>query len=130
MWEQETPGVLAFFIRRAAQILASGGDRGTSFAKPEGVKAEQEGVAGEQDLVLDWLTQCTEPVTDQEDVRQYTDAGILYENFIAYASKRRESIPSKIAFGLKLTRHHVPVRRPSGRNLRGVKIRQAWANVA
>lgn len=125
-WERETPGVLAFFIRRAAQILASRTDRGTSFAKPESVKVAQDGVAGEQDIVLDWILKCTEPVTEPG---QFTDAGDLFDHFIMWASKRRESIPNKIAFGIKLTKHNVAVKRPSGRNLRGLRIKQAWTGV-
>jgi hypothetical protein len=126
MWEAETPGVLAFFIRRAAQILHEKSDRGTSFAKPESVRAEQDGVAGEQDIVLDWLTKCTEPAAAEA---AYTDAGTLYDHFLAWSARRRESIPGKISFGLKLTRHGVPVIRPGGRNLRGITVRQAWAGI-
>lgn len=121
MWEQETPGVLAFFIRRAAEILATGSDRGTSFAKPESVKMGQESVAGEQDVVLDWLMQRTVPAQSESE---YTLAGTLYENFLEFASRRQESRPSNIAFGRRLTKHGVPVKRPGGQNMRGVRFKQ------
>jgi hypothetical protein len=125
LWEREAPGVLAFFIRRAARIMAEKSDKGTAFAKPESVKVSQDQVAGAQDPVLDWIMQCTEPSRDRGS---YTDVGILYENYLAYIKNRPVTRPTGQGFGVALTKHKVDVHRSNGRNLRALKVKQAWAN--
>lgn len=129
-WKDETAGVLAFMIMRAAQILKDDSMRGTSFTKPESLSASQEGVAAQENPVLAWVTQCTSPVQVSEAGEwdgQGMDGSVLYDHYLEWSKLRKGAFTSQIGFGRKLSKLGIPSKRPGGVTHYAVKVQQAWA---
>jgi phage/plasmid-associated DNA primase len=128
IWGDEAPGVLWFMMRRAAQILAEGSMRGTSFVKPVSLVAEQDDVASQENPVQDWLTRCTVP--QPEDRGKWTCNSTLHDHFLTWGRDRPGiKYMSKVEFGRKLTKLGVESHRPGGKTHYAVSVAQAWANL-
>jgi DNA polymerase I-like protein with 3'-5' exonuclease and polymerase domains len=116
-WRTEAPGVLAKLMAEAAGWLADPGTAQTA-AAPEEIRYLAERLGAEQDPVMAWLEEETEPFEEGTPSRE------LYQAFTASCRRnnlRRDLVPSETKWGRTLTRigyEAVPTRSGNRRRLR------------
>lgn len=117
----EGPGVLAQLIMWAGRYLADD----TVADMPEHIRVELEALGREQDPVLSWLDERTEPVGE-------TSSTELYADFRAHAEASgvpRSLVPNLTTWGRKLSdMGHLP-RKANGVKVRPLTLRQRYGTM-
>ena len=117
----EGPGVLAQLIMWAGRYLADD----TVADMPEHIRVELEALGREQDPVLSWLDERTEPVGE-------TGSTELYADFRAHAEASgvpRSLVPNLTSWGRKLSdMGHLP-RKTNGVKVRPLTLRQRYGTM-
>jgi phage/plasmid-associated DNA primase len=120
-YQDETPAVLGFLMKRASEILTEkGSKRGTSMAKPALVEQRQEEEAREDDPVQAWIDQFTTE-GEQPFKELFSSFEGWWKNTGQY--RRHGDCPTKRQFGNKLTALGVAKREGNGMTYRGLKLR-------
>lgn len=124
-WRAEAPGVLATMMREAAAWLA---DPTTAFtsAAPASYRYRAEEIAAEQDPIVSWLDEETEPHPEGERSRT------LYEAFVGWCRNGNiapQRVPSETKWGRELERRGLRVwhTRDGKRRPLRLRHRSGWA---
>ena len=118
-WRVEAPGVLAAMMREAAGWLAEPASALT-VAAPEQYRYRAEAIAAEQDPIIQWIEDDTEP--DETGERSRT----LYEGFVVWCrngNKHPGQIPTETRWALELTRRGYPARHTRNGKVRALRLR-------
>jgi DNA polymerase I-like protein with 3'-5' exonuclease and polymerase domains len=124
-WRAEAPGVLAMMMREAAAWMADP-DSATTAAAPGSYRFRAEEIAAEQDPIVSWLDEETEPHPDGERSRA------LYEAFVGWCRNGNiapQRVPTETKWGKELERRGLTVRHTKTGKRRPLRLRHhgGWA---
>lgn len=107
-WEQEQPGVLAWLMLKAGQYLADP----TTVDNPEGIAAELDDLAREQDPITMWVEERCTPTGE-------TNSTDLYEDFVNFCKRLGlKGWPGNVAWGRRLNELGYAARKSHGKKVR------------
>ncbi len=123
-WKNEAPGVLAAMMREAARWLADPASARNEQA-PLALQVLRDETVAAQDVVLDWVQDCTEPWEPG------TSASLLHEEFTAWCKRNDLRGPGKTGWGRKMVAlGYLSFQRTTGNRERyyQLKIRYRYAS--
>lgn len=126
-WRAEAPGVLRQLMIEAGGYLRDP-STASQDAAPESIRWHAERIARDQDPVLSWLAEDTEPYDEGTPSRE------LYADFVAACRRgnlRGDLIPSETSWGLTLRREGYPSKHTEWGKTRPLRLRgNAWGGRA